>query len=154
MATDIILPAGTGAEQVVGYIYNGTTWEAQRGNVDLGTLINAVSVTTTQTSPDQTNYNHRGVTIFVNVTNIGTGSIQLALDAKDPASGAYMSTTGFLGAAITANGPYIFQVYPGTTDAAALNAKAAQALPRVWRVRLVAGNANPATYTVGASLLL
>src|SRR5262245_49268074 len=55
-------------------LYNGTTIDRQRGNQDNIALINAVAVTTTQTSADQTNYNARGIITVLDMTTVGTGS--------------------------------------------------------------------------------
>lgn len=112
-------------------------------------LIAAAAATTTQTTPDQTNVGGRGVAVVLDVTAIGTGSVTLAIQGKDPASGKYY--TLLAGAAVVANGTTVYSVYPGLVVAA--NVAANAVLPRTWRVVVTANNANPATYTVGASVL-
>ena len=121
-------------------------------NRDLNTsdLLSGVGATASQASADQTNADARGVKVFVNVTNAGTGSITAAIQAKDPASGVY--TTLLASAAIVANGTSVLTVYPGLPATA--NVSANDVLPRQWRVAITANNANAASYSVGASLIV
>lgn len=106
--------------------------------------------TTTITGSDVTSdLGARGVTVYVKTTAIGTGSITVTIQGKDVASGDYY--TLLAGAAITTNTVNRYTVYPGLTAAA--NVVASDALPAVWRVLVIANNANPATYTVGWSSL-
>jgi hypothetical protein len=121
-------------------------------NRDLTTseLVSGVGATTSQNSPDLTNADARGVKVFVNLTSAGTGSITVAVQAKDPASGAYV--TLLASAAIVANGLTLLTVYPGLPATA--NVSANDVLPRQWRVAVTAGNANPMNYTVGACLIV
>lgn len=118
-------------------------------NVNAGTLISAVGATTTQTSADQTNTSGRGVLVFLNTTAIGTGSVTLEIDGKDPASGTYYAI--LTGVAVVTNVFTVYRVYPGLTASA--NAIASDILPTTWRVRVTANNANAATYTVGACVI-
>lgn len=113
-------------------------------------LVSGVGATASQNSADQVNTDARGVKVFVNVTNAGTGSITAAVQAKDPASGAY--TTLLASAAIVANGATVLTVYPGLPATA--NVSANDVLPRQWRVSVTANNANPINYTVGAALIV
>jgi hypothetical protein len=131
-------------------IYNGATWDRPRGNVDQTVGITASGVTTTQTGTDQTNYNGRGVIVVLDMTNVGTGSVTITIQGKDVASGKYY--TLLAGAAVVTNVTNVYTVYPAVTAAA--NVSANSPLPRTWRVVVTANNANPASYTVGASVLL
>jgi hypothetical protein len=121
-------------------------------NRDLTTsdLVSGVGATASQNSADQTNTDARGVKVFVNVSNAGTGSITATVQAKDPASGTY--TTLLASAAIVANGITVLTVYPGLP--ATTNVSANDILPRQWRVAVTANNANPISYSVGASLIV
>lgn len=100
-------------------------------------------------SQDMVNRNSRGVTVYVKTTAIGTGSITVTIQGKDSASGDYY--TLLAGVAITTNTTNRYTVYPGLTAAA--NVTASDVLPFMWRILVTANNANPATYTVGASTL-
>lgn len=120
------------------------------GNVDLGTLITAVGATTTQVSADQTNYNHRGLAVFVNVTSIGAGSVTPYIQARDNASGLYFNVLS--GAPITTNVSGMYRAYPGISVVA--GSAVSDILGCMWRIIMIANNANPASYTMGAALLV
>jgi hypothetical protein len=132
------------------HLFNNSGWDRPRGNFDTAALITAAAATTTQTSADQTNYNGRGVTVVLDMTNVGTGSVNLTIQGKDVASGKYY--TLLAGAAVVTNVTNVYTVYPAVTAAA--NVSANSPLPRTWRVVVTANNANPTTFTVGASVLV
>lgn len=119
-------------------------------NSDAAALITAAAATTTQTGADQINYNNRGVKVVLDMTNVGTGSVTLTIQGKDAASGKYY--TLLAGAAVTTISTNVYEVYPGIT--ATVNASASASLPRIWRVLVTVNNANPTTYTVGASVVV
>lgn len=133
-------------------LWNGATWDFQRNNLDNITLLASAAQTTTQTTADQTNFNARGVivTLDATVNAGGLGSITLEIDAKDPVSGKYVAL--LTGAAVVSVTTNIYVVYPGATTVA--NATIGVPLPRTWRVKVTANNANPVTYSVGASLII
>lgn len=117
---------------------------------DSGALAIPAGATTTQTGPDLVNdKGARGVTVVVDSTVIGTGSITLTIQGKDKASGKYY--TLLASAAITTNTTGVYTVFPGATVTANVSANAC--LPEVWRLLVTANNANAATYTVGWSTL-
>lgn len=119
------------------------------GNQDL-TLITATGATTSQTSADQISVNGRGVKVVLDMTTVGTGSVTLTIQGKDATSGKYY--TLLAGAAVTTNSTNVYTVFPGATASA--NVAANDLLPHIWRVVATANNANPATYTVGASTIM
>jgi hypothetical protein len=130
-------------------IFNGTTWDRKRGNTEV-TLLASGARTTTQTGADQTNYNAKGIVVVLDMTTVGTGSVTLEIQAKDPVSGKYYAV--LTGAAVTTNSTNVYKVHPGLTAAA--NAVANDMLPRTYRVVVTANNANSATYSVGAMLIV
>src|SRR5262245_30686819 len=107
------------------------------------------AVTTTQTSNDFVNNTASGVKVFLNMTTVGTGSVTLTIQGKDKASGTYYTILS--GAAVTTNSFNVYSVFPGATVTA--NVSANDFLPEVWRILVTANNANPTTYTVGATFL-
>lgn len=131
-------------------LYNGTSVDRRRGNLDNISLIAATGVTTTQTGADQTNHNGRGVIVTLDMTTVGTGSVTLEIDMKDPVSGKYISL--LTGAAVITNTTNLYTVYPGAPATANVSANAP--LPRTWRVKVVANNANPTSFTVAASVIV
>ena len=114
-----------------------------------GVFLASSARTTTQTMADQVNTNKQGIRVVVQTTVIGTGSITMAIQAKDPASGAYV--TMLTGAAIVTNVTNTYLLYPGAANTA--NVSANDRLPRTWRILVTANNANSATYSVGYMLL-
>ncbi len=91
----------------------------------------------------------RGGHFIIDVTAGSTLSITPTIDAFDPASGKWYNM--LTGVAITATGTTVLRIYPGITPAA--NVAVSDVLPPVWRLVMTHGNANAATYTVGARLL-
>lgn len=156
-ATQDATPASSTTLEVVGMVNPTGGVDRLRSNLDTITVLSSAARTTTQTQADQINYNHRGIMVVVNVTVIGTGSITPEIDAKDPVSATYFSLLT-ASTAITANGTYVYMVYPGATQTAGTNNNVTQdasfALPRTWRVKLTANNANTVTYSVGAMLIV
>lgn len=140
--------ATTGIEAAGLMIWNGGSFDRLRGNIDF-TVFNVTAGTTTQTSSDFTNYNGLGVKVVLDVTSAGTGSVTLAIQGKDIASGKYY--TILTGAAVTTNSTNVYTVHPGIT--ATSNVSAADVLPRTWHIVVTANNTNSCTYTVGASTL-
>lgn len=142
---------GTPRQLVVSpYQYNGASYDRPRNNVEGTALASAARTTSTQ-SADLTNYNGRGVRVWLDVTAItATPSITLAIEGKDPASGKYK--TMLTGAAVTTVSTNEYVVYPGVTETA--NVDASTPLPRTWRVNVTHGDADSITYSVGYCLIL
>ena len=118
-------------------------------NADV-TLLTQVASTANVVSEDQDNMCYRGLHVILVTSAIGTGSITLTIQGKDPASGLYY--TLLAGAAVTTNTTNVYKVYPGLPATA--NVSANDILPRRWRVSIVANNANPADFTVGVNLVV
>lgn len=106
--------------------------------------------TATPTAVDQANVGYRGVHLTIDCTAVtSTPSVVFTIKGLDPVSGKYY--TILASAAIVATGTTRLSVYPGCIAAA--NSVANDALPAVWKVDAVHGNANSITYTVGANYL-
>jgi len=148
---DNTLPGTIGA--VALWTFNGSTWDRFRNNVEL-TLIASGNYSSTQFSPDQTNYNHRGVIAWIDITAVpGTDTVTLAVQGKDPTSGKYY-TLGSDSARST-TGLFACLVYPGVTDTQTIMAgESGLVLPRTWRVRVSHSGTGTFTYSVGACLIL
>jgi hypothetical protein len=106
--------------------------------------------TTTQTSPDFNNSSARGLSVTLDMTTVGTGSVTLTIQGKDRASGKYY--TLLAGAAVVTNVTNRYVIYPGYPVVS--NVSANEVLPNIWRIVVTANNANAATYTVGATMLV
>src|ERR1700730_11048288 len=118
-----------------GLLFNGTTWDRQRNNIDSAALITlTTSSAGTFNSADQTNYNGRGLQLGINISATTAQTLQVTVQGKDIASGVYYTIGG------------------GTTTA---NLDFAQVLPRTWRVQaVVSGVGSTLSATIGASVIL
>jgi hypothetical protein len=114
--------------------------------------------TATTSSADQTNYNAKGVLVYLNVTAAsGTGGLQVQVQGKDPVSGNYYNLTSAPTAVIATTGstPKVYAMGPSYfSTGGAVTQNTTQALPRTWRVQVVAGDASSYTYSVSASVIL
>lgn len=121
---------------------------AQAPTFDMGAVITAVGVTADQKTPDFYAQNFKGITVVLDMTTVGTGSVTLSIQGKDSASGKYF--TLLAGAAVVSNVTNVYTLYPGIVTTT--NVSISGILPAVFRILVTANNANPTTYTVGAVL--
>jgi len=129
-------------------LFNGVTWDRERGNT-AETVLASAARTVTTASADLTNYNQRGVHVAVDVTVAGTSTLTVTIQGKDPVSGNYYDL--LIGTAIAAAGLVILKLYPGIGTLA--GGAASDILPRIWRVNCAKGDASAWTYSVGANLV-
>jgi hypothetical protein len=119
--------------------------------VSSGAILTATSVSTTQTSTDQSNTQYTGALIVLNVSAISgvAATVTLSAQGKDPVSGNYY--TLFAGSAITAVGTTLYQIYPASTVAASsYNGP----LPAAYRVVATMSGTSPvASFTVSSTLV-
>ena len=133
------------------FLLGGSTWDRQRGNTE-GTVIASAAYTATQNSATQTNYNARGVKIFISATAASaTPSVVFTLTARDPIDTATWVTL-LTSAAITGISETVLTLYPGITVAA--NVSVSDVLPRTWRITATHGDADSITYSVGYAYIL
>ena len=134
--------------------FNGATADRWRGNTEVTLLASAIRSTTTN-SPDQTNYNARGVVLYVNVTAYTLGSLTPRIQLKDPVSGTY-GDAWIADTAIGATGLYIYQVYPGVGGdvEGVMREFNSMVLPRTWRATIIHGTGDNITYSVAAAPVL
>jgi hypothetical protein len=141
--------ANVGVKIVGAYAYgfNGTTWDRLRTHASVILLASAAR-TTTQTSADITLYNEQSIDVILDMTVVGTGSVTVTINGKDPASGKYYALLA--GAAVITNVTNVYRVGRGLLAAA--NAVANFSLPRTIQIVVTANNANSAVYSVGYNL--
>ena len=134
-------------------VYNGTHMDRVRNNV-VSTLLASAARTVTTSSADQVNYNAKGIIVVFDVTSVpGTDTVQLKIQAKDPASGKYVDLV--TGTAESAVGTYVYSVYPGIGDKnTILDNYEELPLPRTWRVQVVHSAATSFAYSVGVMYVL
>lgn len=112
-------------------------------------LFASAAQTASQTQADQLNNSSRGIQVILDMTVVGTGSVTLEIDGKDPASGKYYVL--LTGAAVVTNVTNVYTLFPGAPVTTNVSANAT--LPPTWRIKVTANNANSATYSVGYVLL-
>lgn len=133
--------------------YNSTAAINERINtITPVTLLASAARTVTTNSSDQTNYNWRGLLLFVDVSNAGTGSITPSLQIKDSISGVY-KTIWTAAAALIANGTTVYAFYPSALAAGIATEVINAIIGRTWRLVVTANNANSVTYSVSADMV-
>lgn len=115
-------------------------------------LASAVRAATNNTA-DQRNYNSKGILVVFDVTVVPTiDTVQLILQAKDPASGKYIDL--FVDATQVAVVTRSVIIRPGTGAAAdGIDATRDYSVPRTFRIRIVHVGVGNFTYSVGYSML-
>jgi hypothetical protein len=128
-------------------LLNGSgTMDRMKGNYEVTVLASAARTTSPAAQTLPANTNGHWLHVLLNVTSAGTGSITLAINGVDPASGAtYPLLTG---TAVTTNGMNVYRVGPALTPSA--NSVANDYLPRTVQITVTHNNANSITYSVGA----
>ena len=134
--------------------FNESSWDRVRNNTQ-GTLLASAARTATATSPTMTNYNTKGILVFLSVTVAsGTGGLSVRIIAIDPVSGGqwYLNPAP---TAITTTGASGYMIYPGAifVSGSTVSQVIQQPLPRTWYVEVVAGDASSYTYSVGYGLI-
>lgn len=135
-------------------LFNETTWDRQRGNVEI-TLLASAARTATANTADQTNYNHRGAVFTLDVTVVSgtTPTLDVKIQALDTLSGKYADIPGAAFAQKTAANTSQLVVYPGVAETA--NVSVSDVLPRKFRaVCTIAGSTPSFTFSLGAALVL
>lgn len=131
-------------------LYNGSTFDRQRANIEQ-TILTSAARTANTTSSDFTNYNGVGLHLIIDVTSItDTPSIVPTIQGKDPVSNNYYDV--LVGAAITSTGTNVLKVAPGIV--ASPNAAARDFLPRTWHVSIAHDDTDSITYSVGAVIFM
>lgn len=114
-------------------------------------LLASAARTATVATSDQSNTEHRGVVVIIDVTAIASSpSVVATIQGKDEISGKYY--TILASAAIEATGTTVLRVFPGAT--AATNLVANDVLPSTWRVNLVHADTDSITYSVAAQVVI
>jgi hypothetical protein len=159
--TDAATP-GLGALQTSGsesrllivqpFVFNGASYDRARNNTSNTVLASAARTATQNVSV--TTYNARTMTLIVNVSSAGTGSITPAIQLTDSVSGNNF-TVWTAAAALTANGTYVYRFEPGNTGTTGglYTEKITSGVPgRTLNVLVTANNANSITYSVSLEL--
>lgn len=113
-------------------------------------LLTSLARTAAINTPDQTNLDHRGLHLIIDVTvDPALASITPTIQGLDLLSGKYYDI--LVGLAIAATGTTVLKVYPGI--AATANVAASDILPLIWRLKMAVADADSITYSVAAELV-
>ena len=137
-------------------LYNGNTWDRQRGVVETAYLASTPRTATPSTA-DRTNYNFRGLSILVDVTALAdTPSVQITLEIKDTI-GNYITiwTAAAAITNVTGTGQYAYLIYPTAENTEGWTETVATVLgSRTYRVLLTHADADSITYSVDVEELV
>lgn len=136
-----------------GMLFNGVSLDIPRGTVNPPGAIQTLTTVLagTSSSPDQTNFNGRGLEVWVNISAYsGSPSIRVDVQGKDPVSAAYYSIASTATTTIIGNGLLPLQVYPGIVEEAGRRKSAT--VPRTWRVQSVVASGASADGTLTATV--
>lgn len=116
------------------------------------TVLASASRTATTNSSDFENVNWKGINLYLDIT-AGTTNLTPTIQAFDGLSNKYfdvltLTTRGGIG-------QYPYEVYPGIVESAGpSNDHFNHSMPRVFRIQVIHANANPVTYSIGATFLV
>ena len=136
-----------------GYLFNGTTWDRKRNNLEEVTLLGSAERTASLATATQTNYNARGVMLILDVSAItDTPSIQVVVQVMPILCGDYEAV--LRGGQVTTVSLNSYVVYPGAIAEGDVVKAASLPLPRRWRVTVSHADADPITYSLTAHYIL
>jgi hypothetical protein len=145
---DAAYSTGVGLPIATPLLYNGATFDRQRGNTE-GTLLASAARTAYTAAAAQTNYNARGVILHLNVTAAGAGTLTVQLIGTDALGISYEIATT---AAVTATSTLI--AYPGVLDADTATYGRSVTLPRTWTAAVAPSGGTSWTYSLTASVIV
>lgn len=121
-------------------------------------LLESGARTATTTTPDQkAGRLHRGVRLYLNISDDAGGSetLTVQIQGQDPASGAWVNATKFTAESAATTGTFQYELYPGSVDTGTIDKYQVQggALPRTWRAVVTHSSTGSWTYSLGAHLI-
>jgi len=136
--------------------FSGSQWNRWRNNTE-ATVLPSATRTASGNSADQTNYNAKGVILYIDVTAVsGTSpTLDVYITVKDPITGKYKGAAKSV--TISSADEYFLICYPGATRKydATLDEVWDIPVPRTWRVHYAIGGTNPSfTFSIGAMYIV
>lgn len=132
-------------------LYNGSTWERERGTID-GIALASAARTATTYSDTIVNYSCSGVIITWDMTVNAGHNVKLRVQYQDPASGKWQYIHADFGNYST-TGTRTYVIAPSATTSADIVQATSQFLPRTWRIEMTHATANSITYSVGYCMM-
>lgn len=137
-------------------VFNGTTWDRQRGMSTALTTGDTAAKTATGNGATITNVGNKGVQILLNMGAVTGTTPTLVLKVQGSVDGGtlWYDIPGATTASIVATGQYGILIYPGIAVTAGVatsgtTATASMAIPRNWRVAWTIGGTTP-SFTITA----
>jgi len=131
-------------------VFNGTTWDRQRGMSTALTTGDTGARTATGNGATITNVGNKGVQILINMGAVtGTTPTFVArVQGSTDGGTTWYDIPGAVTASITATGQYGIMIYPGIAVTAGVatsgtTATANMVIPRTWRVSWTIGGTTP-----------
>jgi hypothetical protein len=157
--------SSSGSAMVTPGLWNGTNVDRQRGNIE-GTVLASAARTATPSIANITNYNARGVRLFLNVTATPNNAetLTVAVEWVDPVSAAVKALTAFPAITATTLGAspaagvreFVYELYPGSVETVAVANHEVQggSLPRTLHPKVTHSSTGSWTYSLGYGLVL
>jgi hypothetical protein len=109
---------------------------------------NNTTFSATYTSPDLQNLGGKDISVYLNTTNIGTATLTVAINGKDPASGTYFNL--LTSTAVSTN--TFTRLKIGPAIAASANAIAQDVLTPTFQIVATLGGTGNAVASLGYTL--
>jgi hypothetical protein len=153
-AADALTPTAGLEATAYQLVFNGSSWDRERGNVNVTLLANAAR--TAAATADVVLYNHRGIVIFIDVTaRAGTTTLTPKVSVKDPVSGVYIDVWTAAAPIDTADATFAYLFYPQIAPAATTYTEELDTtLARDVRLTVTPSDTDAVTYSVGACVLV
>jgi hypothetical protein len=139
-----------GKQAVVNMVYNGSTWDLQRGMSGALTTGDTGAKTATGNGATQTNVGNKGAQIVVNMGAVSgtTPTCTIKIQGSVDGGTTWFDVPGATTAPLVATGVFGITVYPGIAVTAGgvtsgTTAGASGVLPRSWRVVWTIGGTTP-----------
>lgn len=137
-------------------VFNGTTWDRQRGMSTALTTGDTGAKVATGNGATITNVGNKGVQILVNMGTVTgtTPTAVLKVQGSTDAGTSWYDIPGATTASLTATGLYGITIYPGIAVTAGVattgtTATASMPIPRTWRMVWTIGGTTP-SFTITA----
>ena len=153
VATVVIAWAVWPGQGGVGTQAVGEAWDQSNREV---TLLSSSGRVTTTNASTQTNYWHRGLTLFVDVTGRdGSTTLTPNLQVQEPVGDNWITVWTAAAAINSADTSIAYLFYPsGLADAAELYTEAVDiTIGRTWRATVTHNDTDPITYTASCSMM-
>jgi len=140
-----------GQQAVLNSVFNGTTWDRQRGGIGVSTTTGDTGAkTATGNGATQTNVGYKGISLVIAMGAVTGTTPTCVIKMQSSVDGGtnWVDIPGATTASLTATGVWGIDLYPGQavtagTTTTGTKATASGILPRTWRVVWTIGGTTP-----------